>query len=229
MYPPEQVEKIYAEIAGYAIELAEDPASFGPSYLNELTSRCRKYTNAVSRLLMDLAREKGQIKSQFNAAESDFKIKSDQILGTDHTVKCLPNIADRTATINVMLCTERKKLDALRMELLAIEHLDTAIKHVHRELRDVAGEIKNQQRILDTEVRTKSFYGDEYNGPRRGAGAVAEPDINTKELDDAVAEALAEAEALTVPPVSGEAPSEAAEGADEEADEEAEALAFLDG
>ena len=165
----DRINDIYEEISRYSIDLHPDPVSQGPRYLQRVTAECRNYTNSISRVLLEIHREKSHYESLLRAAEATLKIKSDDLLANEPRVRSLPNISDRQATINVLLMDSVKEVDDLKREVMALDHVEKAVKHQHRELVATSGAIRMQRQLLRDELDSGSFYGDE-RGPEGGTG-----------------------------------------------------------
>ncbi len=158
---PNRVTTIYDEIGQYVIELEADPTALGVRYLNELISRCRNYLNRVSILLGELGKERRDISSALRAAEAVFQVSFDELLANDERVKRLPNITDRTATVNMLLREQRDHVESLKRELQDLEYVEKAVRHRHNELKSTNTDIKMQRQMVRDELDTGSFYGDE--------------------------------------------------------------------
>jgi hypothetical protein len=172
-----RVDIVYTELESLSIELEHDPTVLGPKYLNEVVARCRSFLNKVSRILLEVQREKRSVQKSLAGKEAEFKIRSDEILANDERVKRLPNIADRMATVNLILASLAREVSDLKLELRDLETIEKAVRLRHGELRDTAADIRTQRQLIKSETDTGAFYGDE-----RSTAPVA-PTIDTSELD----------------------------------------------
>ena len=157
----DRVKAIYDEISGYEIKLEADPRSLGPLYLQNVISTGRNYLNAVSRIQLEVHREKQNLARSLRAAEVAYKVAFAELLSNNERVKRLPSIEDRKATINVMLREQLSAIAACKAEVQDLEYVEKAIRHRHRELTSTMGEIKLQRSLIRDEIDSGAMYGDE--------------------------------------------------------------------
>lgn len=167
---PDRAQRIYDEIGGYEIKLERDPGALGPRYLNDVICQCRNYINAVSRIVLEIHREKHSLATSLSAEEAAYAVESADLLATDERVRRLPNIEDRKATVAVLLRDRARRINELRAEIQNLDYVDKAVRHRHKELKDTMTEIRTQRSLLRDEIDTKSFYGDETPNVRKGNG-----------------------------------------------------------
>jgi len=167
---PERIEEIYNEIGSYSIELHRDPASLGPAYLQDLISKTRGYINQVSLIIQEIHREKSSLETELDAFEAAFLMSSDSLLAEDHRVTRLPNIDDRRAMINMLLRDERSKILGLKNQVKSLGYIDKAVRHRHKELENTMSAIRMQKSLIESELRTGAFYGDESDASRKTSG-----------------------------------------------------------
>jgi hypothetical protein len=182
---PERVEAIYLELEKYEIFLDPDPQSRGPKYLQGLIAECRNFLNQVSRVQLQVHREKQDLDRQLRAQEASFQVSFDLALANDERIRRLPNIEDRKSTAKVFLRDELSTIDALKAKLHDINYVEKAIRHRHQELTSTMGEIKLQKALILAEIGTGAFYGDERvttDKTRFGAGPVG-VDVDENELE----------------------------------------------
>jgi len=188
----DRAQKIYDEISGYEIKLERDPGALGPRYLSDTICVCRNYINAVSRIVIEVHREKHDLSSMLTAEEAAYQVESDDLLANDTRVRQLPNIEDRRATIAVLLRDRARRVNELKAEVQNLDFVDKAVRHRHKELKDTMAEIRTQRSLIRDEIDTKSFYGDETPEVRRGKGDPVlgnSRGIDEDELDKIMAEA----------------------------------------
>jgi len=168
---PERVEAIYAELDVLVVELAKDPGALGPQYLQDLISKTRGFLNKTSLFLSEVHREHFVLERELVALEAAYEVSSDELLANDHRVTRLPNIDDRKAMINLILRDERIAILKLKTQIRELSFIEKVIKHRHKELDNTMGAVRMQKSLMDTEVRTGAFYGDENEVSRnRGGG-----------------------------------------------------------
>jgi hypothetical protein len=206
----ERAKQIYDEIGKYSITLVRDPGSLGPQYLLDLICTCRNYMNAVSRFLLEVHQERHTLTSALTAEEAAYGVESADLLANDRSVRNLPNIEDRKATISVLLRDRSRRINELKAEILNLDFVDKAVKHRHKELRDTMAEIRTQRSLIRDEIDTTAFYGDETR-EIRGKGDASKGSvlgIGDDELEDLFASAGQEHKQAQTPETPPPAPSE---------------------
>lgn len=193
----ERIDSIYEEISKYRIELAPDPTTLGPKYLQDLIATCRNYTNHVARLVNELHMEKSLVESNLRKKELAFKLGADDLLANDLRVKNLPNIADRQAQINILLRDEHRAIESLKNDVKDIEALEKMVKLVHRELKDTMGEIKVQRALVRDEIDTGRMYGDERSSDKPETALISGGYARPDDIDEAEIERALRGETLT--------------------------------
>ena len=157
----DRIKSIYEELERYTIQLHPDPRTLGPSYLNDQIATTRNYLNAVSRILLEVHREKQYLAREIRAHEAALQISSDDLLANDERVRRLPSIEDRKATVSVFLRNEKQAIENFKATMLDVEYVEKAIKHRHKELTNTMSEIKLQRSLIRDEIDTGAMYGDE--------------------------------------------------------------------
>lgn len=205
-----RIEQIYDEIVKYTINLELDPTVLGPRYLQQSIATCRNYMNAVSAIMGEIHREKSGLERNLRAQEAAFKISSDELLASDARVMRLPNIADRQATINMILSEQVRTIEDLKRDILNLEHVEKAVRHRHNELKATSSDIRSQRQLLRDEIDSGSYYGDEVDGDSRkrvpvgtplGRGVNVGSAFDEKEIDRLMAEAEGIVDVKTETPV----------------------------
>lgn len=188
----ERVQQIYEEIQRYTLTLASDPTAAGPRYLQDLIATCRNYVNSVSRILLEVHREKHQLSHDLSGETTLYEVESSELLANDERIKRLPNINDRKASIDVLLRKRLETIARLKRQIQDLDYVEKAVKHRHRELKDTMAEIKLQRSLLRDELDTNAFYGDERTnqppaddmGPEEIERILAEENAKTTEAPE---------------------------------------------
>ena len=157
----DRVTQIYTALSRYEIELDPDPLTRGPKYLQGVTAQCRNYLNAVSQLMLEVHQEKQILARQLRARETAFQASFDHMLANDERVRRLPNIEDRKSTCRIFLRDDLREIDGIKAQTGDLEFVEKAIRHRHRELTATMNEIKLQKGLVQAELATGAFYGDE--------------------------------------------------------------------
>lgn len=184
----DRIKDIYEELEKYVIQLHPDPRTLGPQYLNDQIATTRNYLNAVSRIQLEVHREKQYLSREIRAHEAALQVSSDDLLANDERVRRLPSIEDRKATVSVFLRAEKQAIENFKATLLDVEFVEKAVKHRHKELTNTMSEIKLQRSLIRDEIDTGAMYGDErtYGSASPGKGrAYVNPlgdDLSEEEL-----------------------------------------------
>ncbi len=173
----ERINQIYEELSKYSIELAEDPTTMGPQYIVRMTSECRNFLNSVTRILLEIHRDRQNTANRLGRLRGVFAIKSDDLLASNADVIRRPNIRDREAAIKVILKEDVAEIVEAEEDLRNLDAIATAVKLCHAELVRTDGQIRTQRSAIQDEIKTKSFYGDENSNNHQ-------PPIDEEELEN---------------------------------------------
>jgi hypothetical protein len=182
----EQIQKIFAELEELTIDLPQDAAGLGADFLRESVSLCRGYLNQVGLHYQRILSEKTIITMKLESKESEFQIKSDELLTQDPRVKVLSALADRQAMVNNILLNERRELETLRLELKSCDQVEKVVRFRHKELEQTMSALRIQRSLLKDQLHTGSFYGDESPTARDDDGV---SNMDGDELDKILEEA----------------------------------------
>lgn len=181
----DRIKVVYDEISKYEIKLEADPRSLGPLYLQNTIAECRNYLNAVSRIALEIHREKQDLARALRGNEVAYEVAHADLLSNDERVRRLPSIEDRKAQISAILREELNTIQTLKGQLQDLEFVDKAVRHRHKELTATMTEIKLQRSLIRDEIDSGAMYGDERKGDHeRGTShGPLGSDINEDELD----------------------------------------------
>lgn len=186
-----RVNEIYDHLTTLVVELDSNPAALGPAYLQDLISKVRGYLNQVSVFMQETLRERHELEDDLARKEAAFEIRANGLLTEDARVTRLPNIDDRKAMINVILSDDRAAILDLGVDIRNLTAVEKVVKHRQRELERTMSEIRLQRSLIQSELKTGSFYGDETEDGREATWGrqPAKDPINQTELDRLMAEA----------------------------------------
>lgn len=156
-----RISEIYERLGKLSLDLPLDPLGMGPEFLREQISICRNYLNEASVYLQEVLQETSYIRMRLNAKETQYKIRSNQILTQDRTVMALPSIADRLAKIDVILLDEKREIFVLQQELDSLSGVEKVVTFRKRELDNTMSAIRLQRSLLKDQVVAGQSYGDE--------------------------------------------------------------------
>ncbi len=198
LFPKEKLDEILDEIAGYNIELEEDPTQphLKTNYLQKMVSKCRAYQNRVHSYLLVVKRQENNIKREIKDRELDIEVKMREKLADDTIVRQQPSIEDRKAMAASMLSTEFKELAEFKIALLDTEETFKLIKSKYDQLKQIASDIKLQRALVRDDILERTGGGEGYTAPKSGQGGVVkdglppavikDKDITPSELRDGV-------------------------------------------
>lgn len=156
-----QIEAIFEKMTTFVITLAREPSSLGPRYFQDMIATCRNYLNEVSLVASALNRERLTVTTDLHALEATFELDFEQMLSTDPHVAQLSSIEDRKSMVNNRLRDQKIQIHKLREQLRSLDTVYKVVSHRSRELHSTMNAIKDQRRLMQTELATGAFYGDE--------------------------------------------------------------------
>jgi hypothetical protein len=188
-----RIAEIYERLGKLSLDLPLDPAGMGADFLREQISLCRNYLNEAGFYLQEVLQETSYVRMNLNAKETQYRIRSSQLLTQDCSVKALPALADRTARIEVILADEKREIFCLEQELDSLAGVEKVITFRKRELDNTMSSIRLQRSLLKDQVMSGQSYGDE-SFRSRNASHDPVDGMGAAELDAIIAEAEREAE-----------------------------------
>lgn len=161
MLTDQRVEAIFQEMDELVIELESDASSMGPQYFQDLIATCRNYLNRVGLVLNELNRERMSVGSEVRRLEAAYELEYDDLLANDQTIKDLGSIEDRKAAAGWRLREQRAALNEARARQHELNAVHKVVAFRNKELHATMAAIRDQKRLMASEIRSGSFYGDE--------------------------------------------------------------------
>ena len=238
----ERIDAIFAAMNGYVLELKNDPGSLGPQYFQDIIATCRNYLNRVSLVLTEINRDRLTVSGQLRGFEAAYALSYDDLMANDAQVKALANVEDRKATASYLLRDQKKIINELKDQMHILDSVYKVISHRNRELHATMLAIKDQRRLMQTELATGAFYGDERSKGQPDSGmdeaelaALLTDDITTEQeggfeakLDGLEPSEKAVSEALPIdPPVEPKVAEKEPSGPTNQEITEGDVLHFL--
>jgi hypothetical protein len=155
----DEVDSIYARLAGLAVPLDDDPLAYGPKRLQEKTAHCRKFLSETERLFLDVSHRLHKLKRNLRAAAAALELSTKYLYATDPEVRAGRNIADRDAFAAIKLKDEWMHRHALEQQVLDMEAVMLVIKAKRSDLRDTQGRIRDQVRLCGQELELGGRWG----------------------------------------------------------------------
>jgi hypothetical protein len=180
------VDTIFKEMNSYVLELANEPGALGPQYFQNIIAVCRNYLNKVSLRISELNRERLEVSSELRKLEALYALEYDNLLTNDVQIKSLASVEDRKAATGFHLREQQAKINELKDQMHALDSVYKVVNHRNRELHATMTAIKDQRRLMQVELSTGSFYGDE----RVPRGMVLDEDFNEDELATMLSESI---------------------------------------
>jgi len=181
----ERIDNIFKEMNGYILELENSPSALGPQYFQDIIANCRKYLNNVSLVISELNRERLEVSGELRKLEAVYALEYDSLIANDNRVKSLANVEDRKATAGFILQDKKKEINELKGQMHTLDIVYKVVYHRNRELNATMAAIKDQRRLMQTEISSGAFYGDERTFKQ---GAVRVDDFSADELASMLAE-----------------------------------------
>jgi hypothetical protein len=184
-----RVDAIFKEMDTYVLELASEPSALGPQYFQDIIALCRGHLNKVSLVVSELNREKLTVSSELRKLEAVYALDYDNLLANDDRVKTLANIDDRKSTVGFILRGQKAKINELKDRMHSLDAVSRVVAYRNRELHATMTAIKDQRRLMQTELSTGAFYGDERGIPksqrtrREAEGGMGVEDVSSEALE----------------------------------------------
>jgi len=191
MLTEQRVDEIFKEMDGYVLELANEPGMLGPQYFQDIIATCRGHLNKVSLVVSELNREKLSVSGELRRLEAVYALEYDNLLSNDSRVKALASIEDRKATVGFILRDQRVRMNELKDRMHSLEAVSKLVAYRNRELHATMTAIKDQRRLMQTELSTGAFYGDEraFKGQlREDNGLAFDEELSAADLEDLISE-----------------------------------------
>lgn len=157
----ERATEIFKEMDTYTIELASDSSTLGPKHFQDLIATCRNYLNKVSLVSSNIEHEKLTTQLDLDTQTSLYELEYDNLMASDESVKRLASIDDRKSAVNHRLKPIKSKIADLKHQITTLDGVRKVIQHRLRELHTTMDAIKDHKKLMLTDLRTGSFYGDE--------------------------------------------------------------------
>lgn len=167
-YNHEQLTAILEEVAGFEIDLAEDPTlpNLGTKYLQKIIAICRRYLNRVTFYTQKVSQQVKDLRMQVRQQELDIEFKMAEKLTNDPIVRQQPAVADRQAVATTMLKAEYDALTILRSDLMDAEETLKIIKMKHADLVRTNTDIKSQRQLVKDDMDSQLGGGQGYVKPQ---------------------------------------------------------------
>jgi len=161
VFSKEQLDQILNEIAGYEIELVEDPTQpqYGFIYLQKSIAQCRSYLNRVQYYLQKIKKRERDLRIEVKQSELDLDLKMQEKLADDTIVRQQPSEGIKKAVAASMLKNEAETIVKLKVELLDIQETAKIVKLKYDDLQKTNGDIRFQRQLVKDD-RSSQFGGD---------------------------------------------------------------------
>jgi hypothetical protein len=175
-----RISKIFAELESLSVTLPRNAADLGPQFMSEQISLTRGYSNQVSFYLQEVLSERTHLALILDNKQTQFEVRSDELLSQDSRVKALASLADRQAMINYIEKDLKAEIDHLKSTLASLVNVEKVIRLRMRELDNTSSDIRTQRNLLRDQLKLGLIYGDETQPAEKKS------DISTDELNNIV-------------------------------------------
>lgn len=187
-----ELDKIVEEIAGYSVNLVEDPTlpQYGSTYIQKNLSTCRNYSNRILFYLQKVSSSVRALKRDLTQSELDLEFKISEKLAQDGIVRRQASIADRKAYALSSYKIEYEKISDLKVKILDAEEILKIIKLKYTDIKQTSSDLRFQRQIIKDDKEVWSGGGTGYIKPgarqdRTVPGGMVKPAINvTDEPED---------------------------------------------
>lgn len=209
----EVVDKIFSRCEEIDIQLDKDPIRRGPNYLNKMVAKCRNATTEIQKYKRAILREKQKLQRSLNRKETEKELRFNDLMANDDRVTKRSSKSDREAKANNILSDLNSEIRDLESEITDLEHVEEVVESKLRELRDVNRDIRLQKRLIEDEIDTGSFWGEDNTDSGK--------DVDKSEAEFDMSELLEE-EDMENEPEDDEVEEIFGEDSDSDIDEESE-------
>lgn len=202
----EVLDNIVEEIAGYSIDLAEDPTlpELGSVYIQKTLSVCRNYSNRVLFYLQKVSSSVRCLKRELVQHELDLEFKINEKLADDTVVRRQASIADRKAVAIAMFKTEYETITDLKIKILDTEEILKIIKLKYNDLKQSSNDLKLQRQIIKDDKEAFGSTGEGFSKPgskqdRSISDGLVQPAINVAKAPEEILNSNIPAESMPEP------------------------------
>jgi len=187
----EEIDLIFKEISTFKVDVSTG-VGFNPHILVDKATEVRNYVNRLVYHITEMNHRKLKLSRALNAFRTIYRMRGNELLVNDAAIRSLKSIKDREAAISVTLSEMSHKISVLEAQASELDTILASLALVHRELRDTASDIRNQTKLIELELRTKSYFGDEFEKRDRSKKSLEDEDdgdiLFKKEVGDFLAE-----------------------------------------
>lgn len=172
-----RIDEIFSRLEEIDIELDYDPIERGPKFLNQMVASCRNYTTEVQRYMRECQMHRRTLERDLRTREAAYELEFNHIMANDPDIVSMRGLsrADREALTNYKLRAQYERIKELEIALVDAGHVETVIESKLRELREINRDIRLQKRLIEDEIQTGAFWGNDNN-----SDAV---EISTEDID----------------------------------------------
>lgn len=160
-FDEETIDKIFDRCEEIEISLNEDPIQMGPKYLNNMVAITRNYMNEVQKYEREIIREKCSLERVLNKKQTEYDMRSNDLLSNNEEVRSQKSVKDRQAKIATILSDLKDEIKTLESQLTDLGHAESFVESKIRELRDVNRDIRLQKRLIEDEIEVGAHWGDD--------------------------------------------------------------------
>jgi hypothetical protein len=173
----ERVDFIFQRLSEMDIDLAYDPISRGPKFLNGQVARCRNFTNEVQAFAREAHIYVRNTERELRQVQAEYELKFNDLMTNDPDVRAMRGTvsqADRAALVNNKLQEDVTTAHQLEVRLTDAKHVMTVIESKLRELRDISRDIRLQKQLIQAEIETGAMWGNDLDDSQTDASVFDE-------------------------------------------------------
>lgn len=179
----ERVDEIFSRLEEIDIELDYDPIERGPKFLNNMVASCRNYTTEVQKYMRECQMYRRTLERELRTLEAQYEVEYNHLMANDEEIIQMRGLsrADREALAKTKLRDRVEEITNLTLNLTDAGHVETVIDSKLRELRDINRDIRLQKRLIEDEIQTGAFWGNDqdHDEKRFDASSVDDEDVST--------------------------------------------------
>lgn len=148
----EDINKIYDRLLEIKVEIDPEPSP-DPRQINTKIAQVHIFIDEIEKNYIRVSKEISLRQRALNDQTASYESQKEGILSDNPEVKELPSIKDREAKANQILKDERKAIQEYQNELNDLNNLLRAINLKLKNLNRTNGDIKNQIRVMEAQIR----------------------------------------------------------------------------
>jgi hypothetical protein len=165
-YTDARIQQVFDDLASMQVQLDADPLAYGPKRLNGKVAEARGMLTRCEQTFTQVSRDLLALQRRHRAAQTEFKIRMDDLFANDPETRAGRNVSDREALARTKLRAEVQEIARLENLIKDLETVMIVVKAKRADLRDIMGRLKDQMRLCTEETGLGARWGSQVPGAR---------------------------------------------------------------